>query len=180
MIEFASVIAGAVLLLLLAVAALRGWLASRPMGAGPAASEEDATEPCPEELVNRVFSRGDWEFVRGLKAGGVERLFEQERKKVALVWVCQTSAMVRKIMREHARAARQSKNLNISAEINIFAQFLMLMAVCGILSAAIQLVGPLWLGGLARFAQRLSQRVSKLQETFQADVLANAGEAGSA
>ncbi len=180
MIEFASAIAGAVLLLLLTAVALKGWLASRQLGPGLAASEEDATEPCPEEFVNRVFSRADWQFVHGLEAGGIERLFEQERKKVALVWVRHTFAMVRKVMREHARAARQSKNLKISTEINIFGQFLMLMGVCGILSAAIQVAGPLWLGGLAHFAQRLSQRVSKLQETFQAGVLANAGEAGSA
>jgi hypothetical protein len=145
----------------------------------PAAGEEDPTEPCPEELVNRIFSRADWDFVRGLKAGSVERLFEQERKKVALAWVRQTSRMVRKVMHEHAQAARQSKNLRISTEFDIFGQFLMLMAVCGILSAAIQLAGPLWLGGLAYFAQRLSQRMSKLQETFQAGVLANAGEAES-
>jgi hypothetical protein len=178
MMEFASVIAGAVLLLLLTAAALKGWLASRPLISGPA-GEEDTTEPCPEELVNRVFSRTDWDFVHGLRAGGIERLFEQERKKVALVWVRQTSRMVRKVMDEHAQAARQSKNLKISTEIDIFGQFLMLMAVCAILSAAIQLAGPLRLGGLAYFAQRLSQRMSKLQETFRAGVLANAGEAGS-
>jgi hypothetical protein len=180
MIGFASLIAGAVLLLLLLAAAINGWLASRPLGTGPAAGEEDATEPCPEELVNRVFSCADWEFVRGLKAAGIERLFEQERKKVALVWVRQTCAMVRKVMREHAGAARQSKNLEFPREINIFAQFLILMGVCGILSAAIQLAGPLWLGSLAYFAQRLSQRVSRLQETFQAGALANAREAPSA
>jgi len=40
----------------------------------------------------------------------MERLFEQERKKVALVWVRLTSALVRNAIREHARAARQSKN----------------------------------------------------------------------
>jgi hypothetical protein len=180
MIELASLVAGAVLLLLLTAAALKGWLASRPLMPGPAAGEEDASEPCPEELVNRVFSRADWDFVRGLKAEGIERLFEQERKKVALLWVRQTSALIRKVIHEHARAARRSKNLEFSTEITIFAQFLMLMAVCGILSVAIQIAGPLWLGGLAHFAQRLSQRVSKLQETFQAGALANAREAPSA
>jgi hypothetical protein len=178
MIEFASVIAGAVLLVLLA-AALRGWLAVRLCGPGPTAGEEDGVEPCPEELVNRVFSRADREFVRGLKADGIERLFEQERKKVAAVWVGQTSAMVRKVMREHAQAARYSKNLEFLMEIKIFAQFLMLMVVCGILSAAIWIAGPLWLGGLAHFAQKLSQRITKLQASFRAGVLANAGETGS-
>ena len=180
MIAFSSLIAGVALLLLLMAAATKGWLASRQLGARSAASEEDTSEPCPEELVSRVFSRADWEFVRGLKAGGIERLFEQERKKVALVWVRQTSALIRKVISEHARAVRQNKNLKFSTEINIFTQFLMLMAVCGILSVAIQLAGPLWLGGLANVAQRLSQRVSKLQETFQTVGLANAGEARSA
>jgi len=46
----------------------------------------------------------------------MERLFEQERKKVALVWVRQTSALVREAIREHARAARQSKNLDFLGE----------------------------------------------------------------
>ncbi len=179
MMEFASVIAGAALLLLL-TATLKGWLASRQLGPWPAASEEDTTEPCPEEFFTRVFTRADWEFVRGLKAGGVERLFERERKKVALAWVRQTAALIRKVISEHARAARQSKNLEFSTEINIFAQFLMLMAVCGILSVAVQIAGPLWLGGLAHFAQTLSQRLTKLQESFQAGVPAQTGEAGSA
>ena len=180
MIAFSSLIAGIALLLLLMAAATKGWLASRQLGARSAASEEDTSEPCPEEFITRVFSRADWEFVRGLKAGGIERLFEQERKKVALVWVRQTSALIRKVIGEHARAARQSKNLEFSTEINIFAEFLMLMAVCGILSVAVQIAGPLWLGVLAHFAQTLSQRVTKLQESFQAGVLANAREAGSA
>lgn len=180
MIEFASAMAGAVLLLLLTAAVLRGWLVSRPVGPELAASEEDATESCPEEVVERVFARTDWEFVHGLKARGIKRLFEQERKKVALVWVRQTSAMVRKVMREHAQAARQSKDPRISTEINILTQFLLSMAVCGVLSMSIQLAGPLWLRGLAHFAQRLSQRVTKLQESFQAGVLTRAGESGSA
>jgi len=55
-----------------------------------------------------------------------------------------------------------------------------LMAVCGILSVAVQIAGPLWLGGLAHFAQTLSQRLTKLQESFQAGVPAQTGEAGSA
>ena len=180
MIEFWSVIAGAVLLLLLTVVTLNGWLASRSLQPQRAATEEDASEPCPAELVDRVFSRTDWDFVCGLKARGIARLFQQERKKVALAWVGQTSALIRRVINEHARAARQSKNLEIATEINIVTQFLVLMAVCGILSAAIQIAGPMSLGGLAHFAQQLSQRMSKVQETFQAGVLTNTGEAGSA
>src|SRR5260370_20589655 len=97
MMEFASVIAGAVLLLLL-TAALKGWLAARQLGPWPAASEEDTTEPCPEEFFTRVFTRADWEFVRRLKPGGVERLFERVRQKVSLSSVRQTAALSRKVL----------------------------------------------------------------------------------
>jgi hypothetical protein len=181
MIESASLIAGAVLLLLLMGVATQGWLASRKLqDLAPASSGEDVLQACSEELVSRIFSRADWEFVRGLKAGSIERLFERERKKVALVWVRQTSAMIRKVMREHAQAARQSKNLKSWTEINILAQFLALMTICGILSVAIRIVGPLWLGSLAHFVHTLSQRLTKVQTSFQTDVMEKARGAASA
>ena len=178
MIGSASLVAGAVLLLFLAVVT-KGWLAARQLqDVAPASREEDAMEPCAQEVVSRIFSRADWEFVHGLKTGRIERLFKQERKRVALVWVRQTSAIIRKVMREHGEAARQSANLKFSMEINIFAQFLALMAVCGTLALAIQITGPVWLGGLAHYAQRLSQQVTKLQKSFQAGGLAKAAGAG--
>src|SRR6266478_8453904 len=122
MIELSSLIAGVVLLLLLMGLATKGWLAARHLQE-PAleTGEADVAQLCPKEFVSRVFSRGDWEFVHGLKSRGMERLFEHERKKVALVWVRQTSALVRNAIREHARAARQSKNLDFLGEINILA-----------------------------------------------------------
>ena len=175
MIEFSSLIVGVVLLLLLMVMATKGWLASRNLHEmSLARGEEDITEPCPEEFVLRIFSRADWDFVRGFGATSIERLFERERRGVASAWVRQTSAMIRRIMRGHAEAARQSQNLEVSMEINILAQYLALMAVCGILSIVIQIAGPLWIAGLAHFAQRLSLRVAKLQESFQADALTKA------
>jgi hypothetical protein len=175
MIEFPGLVAGAALLLLLMVVATQGWRASRDLHEPQLArSEEDITERCPEEFVLRIFSRADWDFVRGIRCAGIERLYERERRRVALVWVRQTSAVIRRVMRGHAEAARQSKNLQVSVEINILTQYLALMAVCAILSMAIQIVGPLRLGGLAHFAQRLSLRVAQLQESLQADVLAKA------
>ena len=177
MIGLWGLIAAIVLLLLLMAVATKGWMASRELQDTALA---DTAEPCPEEFVSRVFSRGDWEFVHGLKVTSIERLFERERKKVALIWVRQTSAMIRQVMHEHAAAARQSENLEFSTEINILAQFLTLMALCGILSLAVRIAGPLWLGGLAHFAQRLSQQVKNLQESFQAGVMAKAGGAGPA
>jgi len=175
MIEFLGLIAGVLLLITLMAVATKGWMGVRQLpdpAIGP--SEGEVTEPCPKEFVSRVFARSDWEFIHGLKSHGIERLFEQERKKVALVWVRETSALVRKAIRTHADAARQSKNLDFLRESNILAQFLILVLSCRVLSIAIHLAGPVRLSGLAQFAQRLSQQVDRLQGSLQAGVLASA------
>jgi hypothetical protein len=171
-----GLLVGVFLLLILMVVATKGWMGARQLQEPPMGPNEgELTEPCPKEFVSMVFSRGDWEFVHGLQSRGVERLFEQERKKVALVWVRQTSVLVRKAVSEHAFAARQSKNLDFLREINILAQFLILITSCWVLTIAIQTAGPVRLSGLANYAQRLSQRVNNLRGSFQAGVLANAG-----
>jgi hypothetical protein len=181
MIGFASLTAGIVLLLSLLGLATKGWLASRRVReAAPARADEDVVEPCPEEFVRRVFSRADWEFVRSVRAGSIERLFDHERKQVALMWVRQTSATIRRVIGEHAESARHTKNLEFSTEIKILSQFLALMIVCGVLSIAIQTAGPVRLSGLAHFAQKLSDKVTKQQESFQASVLTRARQAGAA
>lgn len=178
--EFTSLIAGVVLLLLLLAAGAKGRLTSRQWDeVTPGGDDEGATEGCPEEFLSRIFLRGDWEFVRKLGAGGIERLFQQERKRVALIWVRQTSAMVKRVMRAHTQAARASANLEFSTEIRILGNFVTLMSVCGILATAIQLGGPLWLNGLAHFAHRLLQQLAKLQESMQAGVLARSESGGN-
>jgi len=174
MMEFPSLIVGAALLLLVTVVLTQRLLASRELQDPPLArGDEDGTEPCPEEFVSRIFSRDDWDFVHSLRSDSMDRLFSRERRTVALVWVRQTSAMIRRVMRGHAEAARQAKNLEVSVEINILSQYVALMAVCAILSLAIQVGGTLWLGGLAHLAQRLSLQVAKSRESFRAQALAS-------
>ena len=175
MIEQSTLIFGVVLSLMLMALVVKGWMAARNLQeSAPLAGEIETAQACPEVFVSRVFSRDDWQYVHGLKSTGIARLSQRERKKVALVWVRQTSLTIRKAMSEHARAARQSQNLESSTEIAIFLRFLILMVLCGILSVAIQTVGPLFLAGLARFAQRLSQRVVKVHESFESGTLVKA------
>jgi hypothetical protein len=174
MMDPAGLIAGVVLLLLLLALAIKGWVASRQLQEPVLSSaEEEGASVCPQVLVSRVFSRDDWEFVRKLNARDLESLFRRERKTVALVWIRQTSGMIRKLMHEHARAARQSKNLEFSTEVNILSQFLLLMLICGTLALAIQVAGPPALANLAYFAHGLLQRLANVHETLRAGALAN-------
>src|SRR6266481_6414514 len=124
MIGFASLMAGVVLLLLLVAFAAKGWLAARDSREARIAQDDNAgAEICSPEFVGQVFSRQDWEFIRGMRAPGLAALFQQERKRVALVWVRQTSAMIQRAMREHATAARQSHSLEFATEVSILSQF---------------------------------------------------------
>ncbi len=180
MIGFASLMAGVVLLLLLVAFAANGWMAARDSWEARIAQDDNAgAEICPPEFVGHVFSRQDWEFIRGMRAPELAALFQQERKRVALVWVRQTSAMIQRAMREHATAARQSKNVDFSTELKIWRQFVSLVLICGTLSLAIQIAGPLWLASLARVAQRLSEQMTNVQSAFRPAPPVSADAAGS-
>jgi hypothetical protein len=131
---------------------------------------EDAAElgPCPPEFVPKIFSRADWEFVSETKSPRLERLFRQERKAVALLWIQQTSAAIQHIMREHAQAARGNDDLEFATEAKLVLQYAQLMFICGILFVVIQSAGPLWLRGLALYADALSQRIAQAQLALRA------------
>jgi hypothetical protein len=121
---------------------------------------------CPPEFVASIFSHDDQEFVAATKSLHLEKLFKRERKAVALVWVRQTSAAIRRIMREHMIAARQSKDLELMTEVRLLALYVRLMFVCWVLFAVIHSTGPLWLRGLAVYADLLSQRIVGAQQAF--------------
>src|ERR1700759_3092955 len=71
---------------------------------------------CPPEFAARIFWPADWTFVSGEKSPEVVRLFQHERRVVALVWVHQTKDAIHRIMREHTHATRQSQDLRLATE----------------------------------------------------------------
>ncbi len=167
MMAFSSLIVGILLLLLLLAVAVKGWLALRETTDLARSDDESGQEACPPEFVSKIFSHDDWTYVRGMKSTGLEKLFRKERKSVALVWVRQTSSGIRRIMREHAAAARQSSNLEPATELKIFLQFAALLMTCGAMRAGIHVAGHLWVGGLARFAQNLVQQLAQAERAFE-------------
>src|SRR5208283_1977292 len=87
-------------------------------------------EVCPPELVARIFSREDWELILQTHSPGLERLFLEERKKVALLWVRQTSRGIRQVMRNHAEAAKQAADIRFKTELSLFLQYVELLLIC--------------------------------------------------
>ena len=162
-----SLIVGIVLLLLLLAVVIKGWLASRDTRELPVNDGEPGQEACPAEFVRNIFSPVDWLYVRAMKSKDIEKLFRKERRSVALVWVRQTSATIRRVMREHTAAARQSSNLEPATELKIFLQFAALLTTCGVIRLGIDLAGPMRIGGLARYAHNLAQRVAEAEQAFE-------------
>jgi hypothetical protein len=123
-------------------------------------------EACPPELIARVFSREDWEFISQTHSPFLERLFLQERKRVALVWVRQTSRDIRQVMRNHTEAAKGAADIRLRTEISLFLLYLELRLMCETLSLLIATVGPPRLGSIASYVYGLSQQISYAHEAF--------------
>jgi hypothetical protein len=167
-----GLIIGAALLGLLVLFIVKVVLAARALEkeADDLLDEPGHFEVCPAEFVDRIFSTEDREFIRGLKTRSLQQFFEKERTALALLWVRQTASAIRRVMQQHAEAARRSADLRFMMEIRLFVQYSGLMLICGALFILIQLAGPLWLRGLAGYAQTLSQKIADAQRAFTATV----------
>jgi hypothetical protein len=113
------------------------------------------------ELVLRIFSREDREFVFQIGSPRLQRIYQEERRKVALHWVRKTSHEVSRIMRTHRLIARLSRNLDVAAEAKLLWQYLELRFICGLLVLLIETLGPHALHDLASCARELSQLISQ-------------------
>jgi hypothetical protein len=159
----------AVLLLFLILVWVRATLGQRDL-----LSDSDASLPhesgdvgaCPQEFVSRIFAGEDLEFISRLELPHLEKFFRRERNAVALLWVQQTSAAIRRIMRQHLETSRRSKDLNFGTEARIFVQYAQLRFICEVLFVSIELVGPQRVRGLAMYAEELTKHLGHAQLEF--------------
>jgi hypothetical protein len=135
---------------------------------------------CPPEFAARIFSAADWTFVSAERSREIVRLFQHERRVVALVWVHQTKSTIHRIMREHTRVARQSHDLHLATEAKLLAHYFQLVAICDLLILAIQSAGPARVGSLATYAASLSQRFADAQHALAITNTARELRAGAA
>jgi len=170
----AAVIAAAALVLLL-IAWIRADRALRdlPFGSGEQVPgpEEDANmdlSTCPPEFVSQIFSSQDSAYVCRLNSRELEQQFHHERNGVALLWVRQTSAAVRGIMRRHVEVSRRSQDIEVRTEARIFLQYVQLRAACAFLFVGIGLAGAQEVRGIALYADRLTQRIDQVAGEFDA------------
>ena len=129
------------------------------------------------EIVSRVFSDEDQKFIYHLESPRLRRMYQQERRKVALHWVVRTARDVKKIMRAHRLASRQSQNLDVRTETKLLLQYLRLRITCALLILLIKSFGPHFLSDLAAHASELYRGLGRaLAEGSLATRIATAEE----
>lgn len=133
----------------------------------PPADADSNAETCPMEFVRQIFSKEDPEFLSRLKSPHLEKLFERERAAVALLWIQETSAAVRQIIRRHVETSRRSEDLEFAGEVRVVLIYVQLRAICGVLFLLIGLVGPQRLRGVALYTERLMQSFGGVLREFE-------------
>ena len=172
----AALFAAAALVLLL-IAWIRADKALRdlPFGSEPwpaGLDEGEGLEACSPEFVSQIFSNRDLTYIERLNSQELERQFHHERNGVALVWVRQTTAEVRRIMRLHVEASRRSRDIDFMTEARIFLQYAQLRAACALMFVGIGLAGAQEVRGVALYADRLTQRIGQVAREFDAGLRA--------
>jgi hypothetical protein len=106
------------------------------------------------DLGERIFSPQDWDFVSRETPLEIQRMFQRERKVLAISWLRHTRMRVSQVMRAHVVVARQSEGLQLGAEVRLALNFVLFLILCDFL------IGLIWLRGPVR-----TRRI--VQQTFQ-------------
>lgn len=166
------------LILFLAVGA--GFLAllyffARAKDARPEGGAEALVDACraltslqtallPPELVERIFSRDDLDFVRQACSRGIQLSFLRERKRIALSWIAHVRKQVLRLKRFHSGQARRYARLEFHTEMALALDFASLLIVGRVLQAIFYIRGPYAAPGIVGRAIRAADAVCGVSE----------------
>jgi hypothetical protein len=122
----------------------------------------------PPGMVERIFSKQDYEY---LAAGGSKQvcaLFLEERRTIALGWVSQVRKQILSLRQFHLGSARYYSRLRPPTEARLALEFLTLLCVCRLLQIALSLRGPYAAPGMVGQAAAAASRVCDISEKSMA------------
>ena len=104
----------------------------------------------PAGVVDSIFDRNDFLFVREQRDGHILRLLEAERKAIALAWLDSTRREVKLLMAFHVKCARHIVRLPAALEIKLAVGYAGFLLACATLVIFVRVAGPF---RASRFAQ---------------------------
>jgi len=116
-----------------------------------------------QDLVARIFSEEDYQFVAEFGPPGFLQEFLEDRKRIALLWLQEVRMNVRMLMDFYRKAARTNPDLVPSTEARILVQYLGFRLACWFLTMMIRLQGPF-------SAKRTSRMIRESVETVSLEV----------
>lgn len=116
------------------------------------------------ELGARIFSSEDSRAVGSETWRDFARWFRSERKILALDWLREVRGHVRKIIREHRRAARQHPDADPIQELRLALRFFLFELTSGILYGLVWMRGP---DDLARAVELFLEAAAKLRKAAE-------------
>jgi hypothetical protein len=119
------------------------------------------TELLPQVYVARIFARDDLEFVVSQQSASVERIFFEERKRIAVLWVKRVQSQIRLLRQLHLGSARFYARLDFKTELSLAWDFTVLLVSCRALHLVFLLggayVAPHMVGNVATAAGRVCE-----------------------
>jgi len=120
------------------------------------------------ELGARIFSSQDLDFVARGSSSEFHRRFREERAALALAWLGQIRREIDRSMRTHLKAARLSRNLRTSDELELALEYFLFQLSNRILYCMIWVRGPLAAANLVKYSIRLAAELKGLLEILPA------------
>jgi hypothetical protein len=118
----------------------------------------------PRDLVERVFAEQDWDYVRSETPRSVRELFMDERKAIALLWLCEVRTRIRSLQRFHRGAARHYAQLNPRLEVELALSFAALAGACKALQMFVYVAGPYAAPRMIGVVANVAARACKISE----------------
>lgn len=143
------------------------WLLKSRGETGESTGYEEAEEALdtlrgellPSGLVERILGSADFAFVANEGDAKIEQHLEEERKKLAIMWLRHTREQVERLFRFHLRFARQESDLNPADEFRLAFTYFLFLAAYATLLNSIRLRGPLRVRRMVGFTTAVAERV---------------------
>lgn len=120
----------------------------------------------PAGIVDSIFDRNDFLFVREQRDRHILRLLETERKAIALAWLDSTRREVKMLMAFHVKSARHIVRLPAALEINLAVGYAGFLLACATLVLFVRIAGPFRASRFARHTVTVAARFCAASETI--------------
>jgi len=114
-------------------------------------------------LGDAIFSKGDWDFIRGEDSPLLTELFREERRGLAARWLNHSAERIRSIREDHVRNSRFSQDLDVLAEVKLLGLFVYLITLCRCMSLVVRVAEPTAPRTLALHFEKMAGRLAPEQ-----------------